>query len=948
MRPGKRRLMPPIRTRRGPGSESGVTLIEVLTAFSILLLALIPLTYLLDNQVGQASQSRNRITALSIAETAVETLSNYTEPANAYGELVTDTPSAPTGGLPATQTLSGVTYATSVEYSWAAWQHPTASKPDMCTAGTPQLLKLTVTVSWGPNLQMQDSVLVDYPPAGIQTLGFLAFQISGDSSTPDFAGRSWTTRVQTIPVTLTETTAGTGQTLPLQTITGLTPDAYGCVFAEVVPGTWTVSAASPAGLSPVYTTEAAPQAGIPQLADQTTPPSISGNVVSVGTTTPVAATWDQGTLLDLTYPSSTSVEDGVLCPGAPGFTCLASGEGPSGATLAWPTNTTDPGPGTTWSQAAAPGNLSRLTSLACTSTASPAMSKCIGVGYGLAGGVVTARVIAGSSPAAMASNPNDLLPAGITALSQVVCPPSGPSDTHGTCVAIGSTPSGAVILAGTITAATDTWQAEPLGTGVTVGTLTQVSCASTTACVAVGTTGGAAVAVSGSAAAGSTWVAGTPPTGVALTSLSRVVCPAANACMALGTGTVGAGPAGPLVLSGVPTVPASGLAGGVTWTDDAIPATDTLTSLSQVVCPSATRCLVTGSGTVQGTVAASIMTGPAAGGALIDDAVPHSPTIPLVLNQLTCPSASVCVADGASASGPVSISGLLGTPDAWVSDTVPPTVTTLTQLTCPTSTQCLTAGSGPTGGALLQGAVTTGGSTVTAVWTAVGLPAAGTLQYVDGLACVARPSSYCAAVGATTTSAVLLGSVMGSPATWSLDQTPGGLSGLSTQGVPLQLDYGIKYATENAGGGGSDLGQVGPVFPLSGGYSLFAGDCQAELGTANATPVVTQPGASPAVTVPLGVLAVSVVVASTGQPAGAATLTLTATTPGCAADSYHLQTTGPDGLSRTQVPYGTYSMVATNAAGANASPVAVTVGPNSVAGPAGTVALPSPIAVAVP
>ena len=833
MRPGQRHLTVPSRSRRGPGSgsETGVTLIEVLVAFSILLLALIPLTYLLDNQVGQASQSRNRITALSIAETAVETLSNYTEPANAYGELVTDTPAAPTGGLPATQTLSGVTYTTSVEYSWAAWQHPTASRPDMCAAGTPQLLKLTVTVTWGPDLQMQDSVLVDYPPAGIQTLGFLAFQVSGDSSTPDNAGRAWATRVQTIPVTLTETTAGPGQSLPLQTISGLTPDAYGCVFAEVVPGTWTVSVTSPPGLNPAYTTGATPQAGVPQLADQTTAPSIPGNVVSVGTTTPVAATWDQGTLLALTYPSSTSVEDGVVCPGASGFTCLASGEGPSGAVLEWPNNTTTPGPGSTWSEAAAPGNLSRLTSLACTSTTTPAMSKCVGVGWGLSSGVVTGRVIAGSSPAAMASDPNDQLPAGISAVTQVVCPPSAPTDTSGTCVAIGSTSAGAVVLAGTVTAGTDTWQIEPFGTGVTVGTLTQVSCASTSACVAVGTTGGAAVAVSGSAAPGSTWVAGTPPSGVTLASLSKVVCPATGACMALGTGAVGAGPAGPLVLSGVPTVPASGLAGGVTWSDDAIPATDTLDALNQVVCPSATRCLVTGSGTVQGTVAATIMTGSPAGGALIDDAVPHSPTIPLVLNQLVCPSASVCVADGASASGPVSVSGLLGTPDAWVADTVPATVTALTQLTCPTPSLCLAAGSGPAGAAVLQGAVTTGSSAVTVAWTPAGLPATGTVQYFDGLACVARASSYCAAVGATTTSAVLLGSVMGSPATWSLDQTPGGLSGLSTSGVPLQLDYGIKFATENAAGGGGNPAQLGRSTP-----------CPA--GTAS-SPVTARPSSAP-------------------------------------------------------------------------------------------------------
>jgi hypothetical protein len=45
-----------------------------------------------------------------------------------------------------------------------------------------------------------------------------------------------------------------------------------------------------------------------------------------------------------------------------------------------------------------------------------------------------------------------------------------------------------------------------------------------------------------------------------------------------------------------------------------------------------------------------------------------------------------------------------------------------------------------------------------------------------------------------------------------------------------------------------------------------------------------------------------------GQPYAGATLTITATTASCNADSYTIQTAGGDGLSRTQVPYGTYNI----------------------------------------
>jgi hypothetical protein len=107
------------------------------------------------------------------------------------------------------------------------------------------------------------------------------------------------------------------------------------------------------------------------------------------------------------------------------------------------------------------------------------------------------------------------------------------------------------------------------------------------------------------------------------------------------------------------------------------------------------------------------------------------------------------------------------------------------------------------------------------------------------------------------------------------------------------------------------------IFPFNAGYGLSAGDCPNEdvVGGAGSAVAATVPGntaVSPGATVPLAVLPIQVN-SSAGAPESGYLLTLTATTSGtagspCAADMYTLQPTGPDGLSLTEVPFGTYSL----------------------------------------
>ena len=83
---------------------------------------------------------------------------------------------------------------------------------------------------------VQDSVVIDYPPSGIQTLGFIALQVNGDSTALDSQGNPWSTRVQAPPVTVTQTSG-----LPTQKTLTIYPDQNGCAFAQVEPGTYTVA-----------------------------------------------------------------------------------------------------------------------------------------------------------------------------------------------------------------------------------------------------------------------------------------------------------------------------------------------------------------------------------------------------------------------------------------------------------------------------------------------------------------------------------------------------------------------------------------------------------------------------------------------------------------------------------------------------------------------------------
>ena len=663
----------------GRHADEGLTLIEVVVAFTILLIALIPLSYLFTQTVIQSGQSTNQQTALSIAEQWVETLSNVTPPVNGNGEVIVNKDSAPIGppagaatlnggftvpgslatptsfavNVPNTlvtattanpqtalvtnssgtqdsitytgQTLNGssqitaltgvsgwsqsetfsngaavnqssavvtseskggTTYNLLAEYEWTSVQvgSGNGAQPNLCVAGTPQLLRLRMTVSWGPNVdsnQVQDSVVIDYPPAGIQTLGFIALQVNGDSSAADSQNNPWSTRVQAPPVQITGPQSMT-----------IYPDQNGCAFAQVEPGTYTIAVSNASSGqpysndnygSPPFVENALGTVSANELAQ---PQSYSATAtVAVGAVARSTVSFDQGSLVSLSYPSSSSTEDGVYCPGVGALGCISTGEAGTGTGVTGTAVMTVFNQSTNvWSTASLPAGVTRLASVACATTGGTT-NRCIAVGYGILRGghpLLPDHQCACSppTPSPPASPPfrrwsarprPSASPSGPRRPVPPSCPvPSPPPRTPGR-----RTPSPVPAPS-------------PASSNL-------VCPASSGGCIATGTStspaNGTPVIVAGGYGLG--WTASSPnPSGVTLTSIAALACPTtavSTTCLITGTTSTG-----PEVVSGTATAGLGVAAPGWTWKADAFPGGTTVTSLNGLYCPQTTECLLTG------------------------------------------------------------------------------------------------------------------------------------------------------------------------------------------------------------------------------------------------------------------------------------------------------------------------------------------------------------------
>jgi Tfp pilus assembly protein PilV len=867
--------------------DEGVTLVEVLVAFVLLLITVLPLTFLLTSAVSSAADSRQKEAALQLADSWVEILSNSSLPTTSEGAVITNSPQDPstfpgisssTTSIPKS-TLAGTTFAVTANFTTQSVDNEGQS--DLCQSGQPPsqshpaVILLQVTVSWnnGHN-SVTDTTAVDYPQPGLQTQGFLAVQLT-NSGSPDVLGNSASDRLAAVPITLTETAQGNATDPWISSSHALTlnPDQNGCVFAQVPVGTYTVSAGQPTSGKPKTFTD---YSGYPPFV------TTSGNSSDTATTSVTVTAestvqlnaFDEGITSAISYASSSAVDGGVSCPGTSSITCVTTGNGATGASAAWG------GTGSTWSSTTFP-NVTTLSQVACTSGSSPT---CVWVGYNGSGGVIR-------------TTSSDL----------------------------------------------GTTSADHMPTGVTITDVTQVACPSANGCYALGTTSGGPVLLAGAVGQTSpqsdTWTVAAPPA-TTLTSLSSLACPTSTTCEVSGSAA-----ATPVVLrlDGDPASLATNPLWTPTFSTDFLPSD--VTSVGTITCPTATLCAAVGLGDPTSSSDPTVLTAAIASGSGSSSTWANESTFPTGATSITgisCTS-TTCVAIGtAGGAAAVWTGDLTQSPDDWSAVNVPGS-SAVSSVACGQATgndtaDCvLTAATSSGTGQLLVGSLTNGSWS----WNSITQVSGSTVRYYVGVACESSPSnsrSTCAAVGATATGPIIATSASGPVGTWTA-HTPSSLAGATVTGIPLETAPAstTNWTPQVAAGANSNATTLPNVlYPQPGGYSVVAGDCPAEAQNAwaqaslTASPGSTAPTTS--TTVPLGQLPLQVV-SSTGAPVGGATVTLTSTTcGGPGGDTYVLPVTDADGLTQSSVPFGTYSYTVTSngVTTSPSGPVTLNVSTNSV------------------
>jgi hypothetical protein len=907
--------------------DQGISLIEVVLSITILLLVLVPVSYVLNSVLLDAGSAVSQTAALSVAEGAIENLNNSGPPSNADG-----TPQVGVNLNEGTKTEAAVTYSVSARFDWAT----IPASANLCTAGTiPQVVSLLVTVTWGSDNTVTDSAILNYPPASVPTNGFIAQQINGDPAgnpgTQDATGNTWGGaggRVTGVPVTFTPQTGS-----PIT----IDADTNGCAFLQVPPTL--LNGVNDAG---TYTVTIGPD---PTPVQYVAPGSTASTVISSGltvttnqVTTSSPAQFDEGAYVGLSYPNSTVTDDGVTCPNVSSFQCVAFGQAPNGTAADGSTGivaTASVLSGSTWTSAQLTG-VSRIESSACGSL-------CIGVGYSVTSGTSTGAVVTTS-----ATSPTSWTASTVpsTALTQVQCP------LPNVCVAIGTTsPSTGVLLSGTISGSTVSWVNQ---TPATVTALSQITCPTSSVCMAVGTTATGPVIVSGAITATSqTWFLDTLP--ASTKTLTQIAC-GTTACLAIGTTASAA------------TVVAGTVTGATQlFVADTVPAGTT--SLTQITCQGTTACLAIGAASatptiIAGTVSATTQT-------WVADA-PPSATLTSYLS-ISCnggTGTTAClVLDTNTSKGNGIIAGpVSATVSTWYSDTFSSSPSLLSGLYCSSgSAACVATGSrGGTGfgsnAVIYTGALTSATTTAAESWSlGTYSPTGNTPVWISGVGCYGGSTPTCVAAASSQTTAQFLTntSLPAASAVWA-PSTTSLTSGLITNALPIEVSNSeppaISYTACAAGACGST---IGPLFPFVNGYSVGAGTCLAELSNASASatsvPGTTQSNA-PVATIPLGLLPVKVVTAA-GAPVSGATVSIsvqdptTANQPACDVPStnYTSPATNSDGLVRLDVIYETYTLsvkiagVTTLLGTVAVTPTATIYTPTS--GSAQTLSLPSPVVV---
>lgn len=557
-------------------SDAGFGLIECIVAMTVLIVSILPMTYLLTSLTQQSATARARITAEGIAEQWLEYYNNLS--------LTNGFPSNPNGVVKTSvTTVNGAAFTATISMQWAE----AGESGNLCNTGSvPQIVDVLAVVTWGQNNSVSESTVAN-PPYGLisPTTGFLAVQVAKATG----AVQQFTPPA--LPINYSISSGGSVLT------TGTVPEG-GCIFAQENTGSYTVTLTSPTSSPWSYV-------GTAQETTAQTTLTVASELTSYGT-----ITYDQGGAVNLSYPSETSVADGVACPIA--GTCFTWGREQTGARLLVDR-------AGSWSSVTLPtltgGNaitgiagVSCLTATLCVaatigSTASPLANvlainpvtstataltlpagvsirtlagvSCLTTSCALAGTLATTGaggviLTADGTVVTSVADPGLTSTPAVEGLTGVTC-----ATGTTTCFAWGqSTASTGIIINGTTTSGAQA----TLPANVT--NITGMSCAPTSPslCVAAAQTSSAPTLLA-STTAGATW--STPTTLPAITGVGPLSCWSATACAA----AVQVGSGSSETNAEITTTDA-----GVTWTTSPTYPSG-VTSITSLSCTSSTSCI---------------------------------------------------------------------------------------------------------------------------------------------------------------------------------------------------------------------------------------------------------------------------------------------------------------------------------------------------------------------
>lgn len=239
--------------------EAGFGLVEMVVAFTVLLVVLVATAGLTTTLLGQAADAHAQVTATDLADETLNQLAN-----EAISQL---SPNVNRDVTLSPVTLAGERYSLTQYLRWAG----TGAAHSLCTTGSPpQVLQATVTISWGGGHHLAETSVINPPYGQAQSSdGWIAvlLQSAADPSQPP-------ADVTAVGVVITPP----GASGPLATER---PDSTGCVYAAVPPGAgYSVTLQSPAS-PPFVSTDGGPS------------PTVKNVTVTQGQAADVSFLYDQ-------------------------------------------------------------------------------------------------------------------------------------------------------------------------------------------------------------------------------------------------------------------------------------------------------------------------------------------------------------------------------------------------------------------------------------------------------------------------------------------------------------------------------------------------------------------------------------------------------------------------------------------------------------------------------